>query len=215
MSCASDVYAYGVLLFTLCIQLSAFHGSKASEIQRSIASGDRPILPEFIPSQLEHLIKNCMSPCACERPSFDIITKILEGEKSLPDTTLRVVTEFVASQMQLPCTIEKQDAHHSPLSAADAANQRTDENLVPGKRYACINFKPAIRPRRRSPTMPNLDHAAVRERRQVASRRCSIEGLNIEAVCVFVGQEAASRRSVSALPYRIPITKRLCGTSMN
>lgn len=78
ISFATDVYAFGNLLYVLYIRRSLFHGLRSSEIQKLERSENLPILPSCIPIELASLIEACWSPCAHDRPSFDVIVCKLE-----------------------------------------------------------------------------------------------------------------------------------------
>lgn len=79
LSLASDVYAFGVLLYALFTNWMPFHTLSNNELRRTVLSGMRPSIPERVPPTMAELIRSCWAADPDDRPSFTSITLQLEG----------------------------------------------------------------------------------------------------------------------------------------
>jgi hypothetical protein len=88
-TCASDVYAYGVLLYETWTRKEPYEGEDLEQVVRDVARPPpgalrviwkRPILPEghAVPSAIVDLMEVCWHQDPLERPSFDDIIVTLE-----------------------------------------------------------------------------------------------------------------------------------------
>lgn len=76
----SDVYAFGMIVYSIITNERPFKNSTFSEIQAQVASGHRPDVPPEIAEPYSKLIEQCWSQESSERPTFDEITNLLRNE---------------------------------------------------------------------------------------------------------------------------------------
>ncbi|KAH3763930.1 SHK1 protein [Pelomyxa schiedti] len=120
-SAASDVHAFGLILWEICSEQPAYQEydqfptylEKVQHFEMDIIrGGHRPAIPEIIPSTktptpsaLASLMQHCWNPAAAERPKMDFVLSELEKlrvESQITSATARVFwhNKFVHSQFQ-------------------------------------------------------------------------------------------------------------------
>eukprot|EP01105_Mastigella_eilhardi_P010558 TRINITY_DN2467_c2_g1_i2.p1 TRINITY_DN2467_c2_g1~~TRINITY_DN2467_c2_g1_i2.p1 ORF type:complete len:137 (+),score=39.06 TRINITY_DN2467_c2_g1_i2:261-671(+) len=76
----TDVYSFAVLAYIVLVENDPFASFKTAwEITDYVVRGDRPKIPEEVPSQLAFVISRCWAQTAHERPNFYEITQIMEN----------------------------------------------------------------------------------------------------------------------------------------
>jgi serine/threonine protein kinase len=91
-SLASDVYAFGIVLWEICSQKEVYEGLTAAQIiARVVKTGLRPVPPDGCP--INDLMAQCWATNPSDRPNFKTIIKILtskyhefSGSSSADDT---------------------------------------------------------------------------------------------------------------------------------
>eukprot|EP00210_Caulerpa_lentillifera_P001390 g1337.t1 len=133
LSLASDVYAFGVVLYALYTNWMPFHNLSNNELRRTVLSGMRPTIPERVPPLIAELIRSCWATHPYERPSFTNITLKLEE-------FLRI--ERVRS-MKDQSTKSGDSAGLNQKLAPVRFSNSSMEALVPGNSYIHIQFHPS------------------------------------------------------------------------
>lgn len=97
---ASDVYAFGILVYELIMEKFAFFGLNECEILYKITMcNERPPFNKQIPGCFKNLIETCWDADPMRRPTFDTI---LENLRKMPEFTENVVLkEYQKYQKQL------------------------------------------------------------------------------------------------------------------
>ena len=73
-STASDVYAFGVILFEVYSRRDPYEGEDAHEVLRLVADkkvNKRPPVPAHMPAPIQSLMTDCLVEDPDQRPSFD------------------------------------------------------------------------------------------------------------------------------------------------
>ena len=78
---ASDVYAFGILVYELMVEKQAYNEND-QQIMYSVIFNNRPKFTKMIPECYKTLINSCWDDDPEKRPSFDDILKDLTNEKS-------------------------------------------------------------------------------------------------------------------------------------
>ncbi|KAK9830308.1 hypothetical protein WJX72_010919 [[Myrmecia] bisecta] len=84
---ASDVYAYGMVLYELASRHVPFEGLKAPAIRNHVINGRRPTIPDNCPAEFAELISLCWSQQSEARPSFAWIVQTLQDLLHVDGTT--------------------------------------------------------------------------------------------------------------------------------
>ncbi|EAX96657.1 TKL family protein kinase [Trichomonas vaginalis G3] len=96
-----DVYAYGVLLYQLLTDLIPFDGKITTiALGKKITSGERPPIPETLPTFYSEIITACWAQEPESRPTFEQIYRhILEATDYFPNTNVMEYRSYVAKVM--------------------------------------------------------------------------------------------------------------------
>jgi serine/threonine protein kinase len=99
LRCASDVFAFGLILFEILAGSPAFpDGWNPCQIAHMVASESiRPDIPESVPAPARALIKDCWAADPDDRPTFEeIVIRLAEMQfKVTMHVNSAKVTEFV------------------------------------------------------------------------------------------------------------------------
>ncbi|KAK8843878.1 hypothetical protein M9Y10_024956 [Tritrichomonas musculus] len=79
---AGDVYAFGMVIYEILTNEKPFQNLNFLEILTKVASGNRPEITRAINDSYKNLIEKCWSQNPDDRPTFDIITKLLRMDQS-------------------------------------------------------------------------------------------------------------------------------------
>jgi predicted Ser/Thr protein kinase len=83
----ADVYSFGMVGYEIVTGEMPFDTiGSLREVKTMVLNGDRPILPDHCPNELQMLIRSCWKEEASSRPSFVEICKTLRRLKYLPTT---------------------------------------------------------------------------------------------------------------------------------
>jgi len=83
---ASDVYAFGIVVFELLTAAIPWVGMSDSKVMRQVLNGERPAIPEEAGGSLTTVAKKCWAQDATQRPSFDdLITGSLAHHLVAPE----------------------------------------------------------------------------------------------------------------------------------
>lgn len=83
---ASDVYAFGMLLYEMMSLKAPFEKLKIPQICNKVTSGERPELINSIEEPYKNLIERCWSQDPKERPTFVQIIDELQSDKFITPT---------------------------------------------------------------------------------------------------------------------------------
>ena len=160
----------------MCVNRKPFSGHKRSEIPRLIVAGRRPAIPSSVRPSLARLITECWSQCPRERPSFSSIVQKLNGPKSLLLYSISLYSVFTACVQLQERWIP---AHRGPPLCrypsvpVEALSNCACDSLIPGKRYAHIDFQPFEEKEQTTMGMPTSDlgQRENKEKGHVTARR--------------------------------------------
>ncbi|KAK8838935.1 hypothetical protein M9Y10_032394 [Tritrichomonas musculus] len=99
-STSSDVYAFSIVVYCLITGLNPFQECKLLEIIDKVSSGERPFIPEKVPSAYKKLIEKCWSQNPKDRPSFDEIKETVKTDngfitEKVDNTEFQQFVEFI------------------------------------------------------------------------------------------------------------------------
>jgi len=76
-STASDMYAFGIILYELCCRRIPFAEADSDELSHGIRRGERDDIPAYVSPWLRELIQALWHPDASQRPTaLDVVRRI-------------------------------------------------------------------------------------------------------------------------------------------
>ena len=78
---ASDVYAFGIVVYEIITGTITFEGLKQGRIFLKVASGERPKIKKSTPAVFKEFIESCWKQNPSDRPTFDVIVEELMSDK--------------------------------------------------------------------------------------------------------------------------------------
>ena len=87
-SFASDVYAFGVIVYEIVTSTEPFKNANAFTIMMKVINGERPEIDETVNDSYRNLIERCWAQNPLDRPSFDEIVEYLKTDEGLITSTI-------------------------------------------------------------------------------------------------------------------------------
>jgi serine/threonine protein kinase/ABC-type phosphate/phosphonate transport system substrate-binding protein len=110
-SAASDIYAYGMVMYEIYSGRTPYEGENYEEVVRQICSPDiqkRPPIPLHCPAKLAKLLSDCFEPDPSQRPTAEQLDMTLKVEMKVKERTSRL--EALNKELE--------DANHKIASAS-------------------------------------------------------------------------------------------------
>ncbi|KAK9820570.1 hypothetical protein WJX72_011761 [[Myrmecia] bisecta] len=99
MTKATDVFAFGVVLYELACSARAWAGLNHAQVISAVAVDKRSLVfPLSVPAEYAALAQRCMSRDAAERPTFDELCELLPGLQASLAARLAAVTPLLGSR---------------------------------------------------------------------------------------------------------------------
>lgn len=73
-----DVYAFSIVMLEIMTGQPAYGSMRADEIRAVVGSGQRPGIPESVPTDLTKLIRFCWAQNPNDRPGFEQVVEMLD-----------------------------------------------------------------------------------------------------------------------------------------
>lgn len=86
-----DYYAYGITIYHLITGLEPFEKYALLALMNAVTKGERPPIPDYVPSHWKKLIEDCWRQNPTERPNFTEICDTLESKTFVNDSIDKAV----------------------------------------------------------------------------------------------------------------------------
>lgn len=131
---ASDVYAFGMIMFQILTGLIPFREVKSPfEISKLVSNGERPEIPHGVPDVFIGLIKKCWEQNPKDRISFDEIVTTLDQIEGQIDNDLFNEDEFKKFRNLV-------DNNNNNFKSKNIDNNNNDDDKLKTQSKCCLLF---------------------------------------------------------------------------